>query len=111
MEVFRQNAASLLPGAYWISAWQFLLVLVVLVGLSIGGSLTATLLLYRGDVPVNVPWFLACTLGVQLLILALAGLVVLIRKTTRLLEDFRPLQTLLGGIIMLFNSGMWELLG
>ncbi|MCX7408538.1 MAG: DUF2868 domain-containing protein [Planctomycetales bacterium] len=97
-----------LPGEHWKTASHWLVVLSIIAGAGLGGSLTATLLLYHGDVPVNVPWFLACTLGVQMLLLLVAAVLWVLRITTNLLDDFRPL---LDGFVWVTSAGLRKLSG
>lgn len=111
LEVQRAQPGRQLPGEYWKSAWQTLVLLGAVLGTLLGGGLAAALLFYRGSVPVNVPWFLACTVGVQLLILALATCVWLIRAGTHWLEDFRPIRSLYSGLIWMLSTGVRKLRG
>ncbi len=111
LDVHRDAAGQPMPGEHWISAWSALVVLSILAGLGLGGSVTATLLLYRGDVPVNVPWFLACTLGVQMLVLVAAAVLWVLRVTTSFLDDFHPLRLLLSGLVWAMSAGLKKLPG
>ncbi len=95
LEAYRAVGIEPLPGKYVASAGQALILFSILLGVGLGGSLTAALLLYHGEVPVNVPWFLACTLGVQMLMLLAALVLWAMRATTGFLDDFRPLRSLL----------------
>jgi hypothetical protein len=100
-----------LPGGHFTAGWQTLLMLAALAGLGVGVSLTAGLLHYKGSEPVNVAWFFAWTVGVQLAILLGALVVWLIRRTTRLFEDFRPLRWLLAGLLWSLSAGLRRLPG
>ena len=111
LDVKRDTAAMPLLGEYWKTAWQLLILLSTISGTMAGGSLTATLLLYRGDVPVNVPWIVACTLGVQMLLLFVAAALWLIRRTTGFLDDFRPLRPLLNGLMWAMSASLRKLPG
>ena len=100
-----------LPGAHFIAGWQTLLTFAALAGLALGISLTAGLLHYRGDEPVNVAMFFAATVGVQWLILIVALAWWLLRRTTGVLEDFHPLRSLLSGIMWILSAGLRRLPG
>lgn len=104
LDVQRDIDGQQLPGEHWKTASHWLVALTIFAGAGLGGSLTATLLLYHGDVPVNVPWFLACTLGVQMLLLLVAAVLWMLRMTTNLLNDFRPLQSLLARFVWWVTS-------
>ena len=71
-EAGRELAAGI-PGAHFVTGWQTLLTFSALAGLALGVSLTAGLLHYRGDEPVNVAMFFAATVGVQWLHLVSVG--------------------------------------
>ena len=71
----------------------------------------ALLLAYTGDEPVNVGWFFACTVGIQWLILLASLLIWLLRRTTHLFENFRPLRNLLGGLIWSLSAALQQLPG
>ncbi|HEX8294955.1 MAG TPA: DUF2868 domain-containing protein, partial [Chthoniobacteraceae bacterium] len=107
----RSSSPATLPGQHYRSAWQALLTLAILLGLSLGAGVASGLLNYRGDEPVNVAWFFAATVGVQWLLLLLAGALWLVRKLTGLLDDFRPLQALMGALLWAFNAGVRKLPG
>jgi hypothetical protein len=62
-------------------------------------------------VPVNVPWFLACTVGTQILILTVAATIWLIRSGTRLLDGFHPLRSLYSSLLWALNTGLRKLSG
>ena len=96
-----QSSEAPPPGEYFLAAWQTLGALSAAAGIALGISVAAAVLLtYRGDEPVNVGWFFACTVGVQWLILAVVLAIWLLRRTTHLLEGFHPLRTLLSGIAL-----------
>ncbi len=107
----RGTGGSTLPGAHFIAGWQTLLACAALAGLALGVSLTAGLLHYRSDEPVNVSWFLACTLGVQLLVLVVAVAIWLLRATTAWFDDFHPLRGLLTGLVWLCSAGLRRMPG
>lgn len=107
----RQRGGQPLPGEYWKSAWQASIVLNIVAGAVLGGSVTAALLFYRGEVPVNVPWFLACTVGIQLLILVVAAAFWLMRSATRWFDGFHPLRSLYSGLIWAMSAGLRKLPG
>lgn len=111
LEVQRDAVGQQLPGEHFRTAWQTLLVLSILTGFGVGGSITGALLFYRGDVPVNVPWFLACTLGVQLLVLIAAAVLWALRISTNLFDDFHPLRSLLAGLVWALSAGLRKLPG
>ena len=111
LDVYRDTAVKALPGDYLAPGYSLIVVLSILFGLGLGGSLTGALLFYHGDVPVNVAWFLACTLGVQMVILLVAALFWLVRATTSFLDDFHPLRTLLVGMVSLLSVGLRKLPG
>lgn len=111
LDVQRDVGGQQLPGEHWKTASHWLVGLSILAGAGLGGSLTATLLLYHGDVPVNVPWFLACTLGVQMLLLFVAAVLWVLRMTTNFLNGFRPLRSLLGCFVWLMSAGLRKLSG
>jgi len=105
----RQPPNRKLPGGPLQSAWQLVVILSIVAGLMTGGSLTSTLLYYRGKEPVNVPWFLACTLGIQILSLIAVMALGIVRKTTRMLDSFRPLQALVTGLLWTAGVGLRKL--
>ena len=101
-----------LPGEYFLTAWQLLVVLSALTGACLGMSVAAAILLaYTGDEPVNVGWFFACTVGIQWVILLVALLIWLLRRTTHLFEDFRPLRNLLSGLLWSLSAALQQLPG
>jgi hypothetical protein len=111
VEARRKATTGGLPGEHFRTGWQTLLTLAMFAGLGIGVSLTAGLLHYRGEEPVNVAWFFAATVGVQALLLVLAFAVWLLRRTTGLLDDFRPLQALLAAALWALSAGLSRLPG
>ncbi len=111
LEARRHTATDALPGEHFRTSWQTLLTLAVLAGLGIGVSLTAGLLHYRGEEPVNVAWFFAATVGVQLLLIAVALSVWLLRRVTGVLDDFRPLHALLALALQTLSAGLRRLPG
>jgi hypothetical protein len=111
LDARRKVDGDTLPGGHFTTGWQTLLTLAALVGLGLGVSLTAGLLHYRGDEPVNIAWFLAATVGVQWLLLAVGLVCWLLRRTTRLLDDFRPLRALLAALLWMLSAGLRQLPG
>jgi len=107
----RSASGDTLPGAHFLAGWQTLLTLAALLGLALGVSLTAGLLHYRGDEPVNVAWFFAATVGVQWLLLLAALGWWLLRRTTGLLDDFRPLRAILSALLWALSAGLRRLPG
>jgi hypothetical protein len=107
----RSEIEGLSPGEQIAAGWQTLVMLAALVGLAMGFSVTAAFLHYKGVEPVNVSWFLLCTVGVQMVIFIAAALLWLIRRTTNLLEDFHPLRLLLAGLVWSFSAGLRRLPG
>ena len=107
----RSEAGGTLPGESVAAGWSTVLLLSLLVGLALGASVTAALLHYKGDEPVNVSWFLACTLGVQMLVLAVAAAIGLLRAATDWFDDFHPLRGLLAGLVWVCSAGLRRLPG
>jgi Protein of unknown function (DUF2868) len=112
LEARRSQISETLPGEHFLTAWQLLVVLSGLIGVSLGMSVAAALLLaYTGNEPVNVGWFFACTVGIQWLILLASLLVWLLRRTTHLFENFRPLRNLLAGLLWSWGAALQQLPG
>jgi Protein of unknown function (DUF2868) len=112
VEARRSQTSETAPGEYFLSAWQLLSVISAVLGAGIGMSVAgAFLLAYRGDEPVNVGWFFACTVGIQWLILIGALLIWLLRHTTHLLEEFRPLRQVLSGVLWTLSAVLHQLPG
>ncbi len=107
----REREGHSLPGAHFTAGWQTLLTLAALAGLVLGVSITAGLLHYRGDEPVNVAWFFAATVGVQWLLLLAALAWWLLRRTTGVLDDFRPLRAVLAALLWALSAGLRRLPG
>ena len=108
----RSQTSETPPGEYFLTAWQTLSVLSAVAGAAIGISVAAAVLLtYRGDEPVNVAWFFACTVGIQWLILAAALGIWLLRRTTHLFENFHPLRKLLSGLLWSLSTALHRLPG
>ncbi len=82
-----------------------------LVGLVLGGCVTAALLHYKGSEPVNVATFLGWTVGVQMLLLVAAVLVGLGRATAGFFEDFHPLRGILAALGWALSAGLRKLPG
>ena len=107
LETRRSQTPQTPPGEHFLSAWQTLSVLSALAGAAIGISVAAAVLLtYRGDEPVNVAWFFACTVGIQWVILAGALGIWLLRRTTHLFENFHPLRKLLSGVLWSLSTAL-----
>ncbi len=112
LDARRSHSSETPPGEYFLTAWQLLSVLSALTGAGLGMSVAAAFLLaYTGDEPVNVGWFFACTVGVQWLILITALLIWLLRRTTHLFEDFRPLRQVLSGLLWTLSAVLQQLPG
>ena len=112
LQTRRSEITETLPGEYFLTAWQLLVVLSALVGAALGMSVAAALLLaYTGDEPVNVGWFFACTVGIQWLILLASLLIWLLRRTTHLFESFRPLRNLLAALLWSLSAALQQLPG
>ena len=109
--VRRSEAGGSLPGESVAAGWGSVLLLSLLAGLVLGVSVTAALLHYKGGEPVNVSWFLACTLGVQLLVLVIAVAIWLLRAATDWFDDFHPMRGLLAGLVWLCSAGLRRLPG
>ncbi len=107
----RGEAGEALPGESVAGGWGTLLLLSLLAGTALGASVTGALLHYKGDEPVNVSWFLACTVGVQMLVLAGAIVLWLLRAATDWLDDFHPLRGLLSGFVWMCSAGLRQLPG
>ncbi len=107
----RAKQATPLPGESIVTGWRWLGTLGALFGTILGGSLTGALLHYKGSEPVNVAWFLACTLGVQALILLGAGVGGALRRATGAFRDFQPLRQLISGLGWLCSTGLRRLPG
>ncbi|MCX6976551.1 MAG: DUF2868 domain-containing protein, partial [Verrucomicrobia bacterium] len=95
LNAHRSSAKEVGLGLRCVASWKAIASLGSLFGLLLGGSLTATLLHYRGTEPINVTWFLFSTLGIQFLLLFVFLLLNLIRSTTGFFEDFHPLRSTL----------------
>ncbi len=107
----RAAAPNALPGPHFAAAWQSLTILAAVGGLAVGISLTAGLLHYKGDEPVNVAWFFAWTVGLQIALLTGALILWLLRKTGRFSGDFRPLRWILSGLLWSLNAGLRKMPG
>lgn len=107
----RDEPNNQLPGEAIAAGWRWLGTLGALAGILLGASVTGALLHYKGSEPVNVAWFLACTLGIPWLILLGAGLVGLLRRTTGALHDFQPLRHFLSALAWLCSAGLRRLPG
>jgi hypothetical protein len=107
----RRRGDDTLPGAYFLGGWHTLLWLAAVAGLLVGTSLAGGLLHYRGEEPVNVAWFFASTVGVQLLLLSLATVVWLGRKLIGASHAVAPLLWLLSGLTWALSAGVRRLPG
>lgn len=107
----RGEGAEPLPGEGMAAGWGRLLLLSLILGTALGASVAGALLHYKGAEPVNVSWFLACTVGVQMLVLAGAALLWLLRAVTDWFEDFHPLRGLLAGLVWVLSTGLRRLPG
>ena len=111
LDARRAEAKGHWPGVRCAAAWKAVASLGGLVGLLLGGSVTAALLHYNGDEPVNVSAFLGWTVGVQMLVLAAALLVWLGRAATTLFDEFHPLRDFLSTLAWLLSAGLRKLPG
>ncbi len=112
LQARRSEISETLPGEYFLTAWQLLVVLSALTGVGLGMSVAAALLLaYTGEEPVNVGWFFACTVGIQWLILLGSLVIWFLRRTTHLFENFRPLRNLLAGLLWSLSAALQQLPG
>jgi hypothetical protein len=111
LELRRDEPGSQLPGEAIATGWRWLGTIGTATGILLGASVTGALLHYKGSEPVNVAWFLACTLGIPWLILLGAGVVSFLRRTTGALQDFQPLRHLLSGMAWLCSAGLRRLPG
>jgi Protein of unknown function (DUF2868) len=112
LQARRGEISEALPGEYFLTAWQLLVVIFALTGAGLGMSVAAALLLaYTGDEPVNVGWFFVCTIGIQWLILLASLLIWFLRRTTHLFENFRPLRNLLAGLLWSLSAALQQLPG
>jgi Protein of unknown function (DUF2868) len=110
--VRRSHTSEAPPGEYFHAAWQTLSVLSALAGTALGMSIAAAVLLtYRGDEPVNVASFFACTVGIQLLILVAALGIWLLRRTTHFFENFHPVRSLLSRLLWSLSAALQRLPG
>ena len=107
----RSEADGVSPGEQIAAGWQTVAMLGAFLGLGMGFSVAAAFLHYKGADPVNVSWFLVCTVGVQMVIFMAAGFLWLLRKTTNLLDDFHPLRWLLSALVWSFSAGLRRLPG
>ena len=107
----RSEVEGLSPGEQIAAGWQTLVMLAAFVGLGMGFSVTAAFLHYKGSAPVNVSWFLVCTVGVQMVIFIAAAFLWLVRRTTNLLDEFHPLRLLLAGLVWSFSAGLRRMPG
>ncbi|MBL9129290.1 MAG: DUF2868 domain-containing protein, partial [Verrucomicrobiales bacterium] len=111
LEFRRADPTLRLPGEALASGWRSLSVLAGIAGVLLGGTLTGTLLHYRGTEPVNVAWFLVATLGLQLVLLVGTLGVAALRRTTGLARELRPLRHALTGLAWLCSAGLRRLPG
>ena len=111
LDLRRGEAGEPLPGGSVAGGWGTVLLLGLLAGTAFGASVTGALLHYKGDEPVNVSWFLACTVGVQMLVLAVAVLLWGLRAITDWFDDFHPLRGLLAGLVWACSFGLRRMPG
>ncbi len=111
LEARREEHVGTLPGQGIAAGWRMLGVLSAVLGVFVGGSVTAGLLHYRGAEPVNVTWFLAVTVGVQLGLLAVAAAFAGVRATTSLFQGVHPVRRLISGLVWLCSAGSRRLPG
>ena len=107
----RGETDETLPGESVEGGWGTLLALSFVAGTVLGASVTGALLHYKGTEPVNVLWFLACTVGVQMLVLAAAVALWLVRAVTDWFDDFHPLRGLLAGLVWACSFGLRRMPG
>lgn len=107
----RAASPSPSPGGLVTGAWRLLLCLGLLAGGLVGAGVSAGLMHYRGEAPVNVSWFLACTLGLQLAFLGLALLFITLRSSGIVSPEFRPLASLVATLGWIAHSGLRRLPG
>lgn len=107
----RRGDAGKWPGSRCAAAGQAVASLGLLVGLLLGASVTVGLLHYQGDEPVNVAWFFAGTVGVQMLLLAAAAGLWLVRRVTRVFDEWHPLRDLLSALAWALAAGLRKLPG
>ncbi|MHB9005740.1 MAG: DUF2868 domain-containing protein [Limisphaerales bacterium] len=111
LDLRRQEPGSELPGESIAAGWRWLGTLGAVAGILLGAGVTGALLHYRGSEPVNVALFLACTLGLQWLVLLGAVAVGILRWVTGALHDLRPLRHLVSGLAWLCSAGLRRLPG
>ncbi len=111
LESHRARASARLPGTSFGAGYQTLVALAVFVALVLGGSLTATLLHYKGAEPVNVTVFLAWTVGLQLAILVFGFVIAVLRKWTRAFSEWQPIRWTISGLLWIFSAGLRRLPG
>jgi len=78
-------------------------------GLAVGASVSAALLHYRGEAPVNVAWFFAATVGVQWLVLAASLAFSMERRLAG--SGAGPLRTLASALAWSVGAGLRRLPG
>ena len=109
LEARRTEVDATLPGTHFKEGWQTLVMLALLLGLCLGGSVTAGLLHLQE--PVNVSWLLAWTVGIQILFLLIVILLWILRAARFIPEGFRPLRSLLSALAWVVNAGLRRLPG
>ena len=111
LEFRRQQPGPPLPGTSLATGWRWLATVGAFVGLLLGSSVTGGLLHYTGKEPVNVAWFLACTLGLQAMLLFGAAAFTLARRVSGAFIDFQPLRQLASSLAWACSSSLRRLPG
>lgn len=106
-----ENQTSSLPGSLVEEALQSARLLFGLAGLVFGASATFSLLFYTGDKPVNVFFYLALIVLVQLLMIVFLPLILMARKKGRSFFSFGLLYSISARLIIkLFHKGKSQVL-
>ncbi|MEQ1859588.1 MAG: DUF2868 domain-containing protein [Chthoniobacteraceae bacterium] len=111
LEARRAEAGAEQPGEQFLTGWHTLLTVAVVAGLLIGGLVASPALIYRGQEPVNVVGFLACTLGLQWALMLGALVLGLMRRASLLPTRWRPLQALVRALLVAIGAGLRRLPG
>lgn len=94
----QRKRTTTLPGRQFTAGWHTLLTLGAFAGLLLGFGVAGAHLTYHSAEPINLPKFLLWTIGLQWLVLLLAGAFWLLRRSLPDLRDFYPLQAVLWGL-------------